>query len=111
MASNAPTEMPTSEEQFQEVRSFALDSSRLLEMQVSLLQNYIGEHTAQPEALRPVSQAVDEVLDTIQELQLKLATESMKGKTEERMVRLLPPQKAGQRKATAARGEQETKKK
>eukprot|EP00913_Durusdinium_trenchii_P007064 g6646.t1 len=54
MASNAPTEMPTSEEQFQEVRSFALDSSRLLEMQVSLLQNYIGEHTAQPEALRPM---------------------------------------------------------
>ena len=79
-----PTLSPSSEwqqeqQQFQKVRSFALDSSRLLELQVSLLQNYICEQIPENRynAVRHVSEAVEEVFETIHGLQLKLACESM----------------------------------
>lgn len=65
--------------QFQKVRTFALDSSRLLELQVSLLQNYICEQTPEGtyHAVRHVTEAVEEVFDTIHGLQLKLAGENL----------------------------------
>lgn len=75
-----PMDMPWEEQaQFQKVRSFALDSSRLLELQVSLLQNYICEQTPEGtyHAVRYVSEAVEEVFDTIHGLQLKLACENL----------------------------------
>lgn len=64
---------------FQKVRTFALDSSRLLELQVSLLQNYICEQTPEGtyHAVRYVSEAVEEVFETIHGLQLKLACENL----------------------------------
>ncbi|CAJ1367767.1 unnamed protein product [Effrenium voratum] len=56
-------------------RSFALDSSRLLELQASLLQKYIGQHEAEgpvAEATKDVATAVEQVCETLQSLQLQL---------------------------------------
>ena len=54
-----------------EKTSFALDASRVLEMQASLLHRYLGEEDEE------LLKAMEEVSQTIQDLQLKLASEKV----------------------------------
>mmetsp|Transcript_19859 Transcript_19859/g.46441 ORF Transcript_19859/g.46441 Transcript_19859/m.46441 type:complete len:700 (+) Transcript_19859:111-2210(+) len=74
--------MTRQSERWRQMQSFALESSRLMELQMTLLQTYLSQQVASDsqlmEAAQNVEDAVEQVCETIQGLQLKLATEAFK---------------------------------